>query len=276
MARRPIKILTILCIGLVVMNCRFLINKMAFFPDRFDIPPVDRLPEGVAQVRIPTSDGQQLQCYWIPRSDSRRVLIYFHGNAGNISHRLPDLLNLARMNLNVLGVGYRGYGTSTGTPSEEGIYRDGQAALHHIIEKKGFDRGQIYLLGRSIGSTVAVEIAQKMALAGVILVTPLTTAKAVAKANGLGIFSSLAGDAFNNSRKISELRAPLLIIHGTRDEIIPFRLGRQLFDQAVVPKEFVAIEGAGHNDINLAAAGRYWKAIEKWVNTDLKKLNGSR
>jgi hypothetical protein len=99
----------------MVMNCRFLINKMAFFPDRFDIPPVDRLPKGVEQVRIPTSDGEQLQCYWIPNDDSRHVLIYFHGNAGNISHRLPDLLNLAQMGLNVLGVGYRGYGTSTGT-----------------------------------------------------------------------------------------------------------------------------------------------------------------
>jgi fermentation-respiration switch protein FrsA (DUF1100 family) len=271
MAHRIIKMLTIFCIGLVVMNCRFLINKMAFFPDRFDIPSIDRLPKGVEQVRVPTNDGQLLQCYWIPRSDSRRVLIYFHGNAGNISHRLADLLTLARMDLNVLGVGYRGYGTSTGTPSEKGIYQDGHAALHFITVEKGFDHGQIYLLGRSIGSTVAIEIAQKQALAGVILVTPLTTAKAVAKANGFGIFAALAGDAFNNSDKIHALRAPLLIIHGTQDEIIPFRLGRELFDQAPAPKKFVAIEGTGHNDISLTAAGRYWQAIEQWVKTDSKK-----
>jgi fermentation-respiration switch protein FrsA (DUF1100 family) len=262
------KILTILWIGLLIMNCRFLINKMAFFPDRFDIPSTDRLPKGVEQVHIPTDDGQQLQCYWIPRSGSRRVLIYFHGNAGNISHRLPDLLNLAQMNLNVLGVGYRGYGTSTGTPSEAGIYRDGHAALNFITGEKGFDHHRAYLLGRSIGSTVAVEIARKQALAGVILVTPLTTAKAVARANGFGLFSALAGDAFNNSGKISELRSPLLIIHGTRDETIPFRLGRELFDQAPSPKEFATIEGAGHNDITLAAAGRYWNAIEQWVNIE--------
>jgi fermentation-respiration switch protein FrsA (DUF1100 family) len=250
------------------MNCRFLINKMAFFPDRFDIPAVDRLPKGVDQVHIKTSDGERLQCYWIPRSDSRRVLIYFHGNAGNISHRLPDLLNLAQMNLNVLGVGYRGYGTSTGSPCEAGIYQDGHAALRFITSEKAFDPGQIYLLGRSIGSTVAVEIAQKQALAGVILVTPLTTARAVAKANGFGIFSALAGDAFNNSGKIQQLSAPLLIVHGTRDEIIPFRLGRELFDQAPAPKEFVAIEDAGHNDISFAASGRYWNAIEEWIKTE--------
>jgi fermentation-respiration switch protein FrsA (DUF1100 family) len=248
-----------------MMNCRFLINKMAFFPDRFDIPPTDRLPKGVEQVSIPTDDGQQLQSYWIPRSDSRRALIYFHGNAGNISHRLADLLNLSRMKLNVLGLGYRGYGASTGSPSEAGIYRDGQAALHFVTAEKDFDPNRIYLLGRSIGSTVAVEVARRQALAGVILVTPMTTARAVAKANGLGLFSALAGDAFNNSGKINELNAPLLIIHGTRDEIIPFRLGRELFDQAPPPKEFVAIEGAGHNDIALAAAGRYWDAIEQWV-----------
>ena len=90
----------------------------------------------------------------------------------------------------------------------------------------------------------------------------------MAKANGFGFFSALAGDAFNNSGKIHELIAPLLIIHGTRDEIIPFRMGRELFDQAPTPKEFVSIEGAGHNDISLAAAGRYWEAIEQWVNTE--------
>ena len=266
MTRRIVTTLLILCTGYMAMSCRFLINRMAFFPDRIDVPPADRLPNGVEQVRIPTSDGQQLQGYWIPRSDSRRVLIYFHGNAGNISHRLPDLLNLARMKVNVLGVGYRGYGTSTGRPSEAGIYLDGRAALRYISEGKGFNPGRIYLLGRSIGSTVAVETARNQNLAGIILVTPLTTAKAVAKANGFGIFAALAGDAFNNSGKIHDLRAPLLIIHGTRDDIIPFGLGRELFDLAPEPKAFAAIEGAGHNDISQAAGGRYWDTIEQWVN----------
>jgi hypothetical protein len=249
----------------MVMNCRFLINKMAFFPDRYDVPPAERLPAGVEQIRIPTRDGQRLQCYWIPHTDSRRALIYFHGNAGNISHRLPDLLNLAHMNLSVLGVGYRGYGTSTGKPSEAGIYMDGRAALEYVMHEKGFDPGRIYVLGRSIGSTVAVEIAQHQPLAGVILVTPLTTARAVAKANGFGILASLAGDAFNNSAKIGALRAPLLILHGTRDEVIPFGLGQELYHQAPWPKQFVAIENTGHNDIGLAANGRYWKAIEHWL-----------
>lgn len=261
---------------LIVMNCRFLINKMAFFPDRFDIPPVDRLPAGVEQIRIPTPDGQQLQCYWIPHTGSRRALIYFHGNAGNISHRLPDLLNLAQMQLNVLGVGYRGYGTSSGKPSEAGIYMDGRAALDFIMHAKGFDAGRVYVLGRSIGSTVAVEIAQNQPLAGVILVTPLTTARAVAKANGFGIFAALAGDAFNNSSKIGALRAPLLILHGTRDEVVPFGLGQELYHQAPWPKQFVAIENAGHNDIGTAGKGRYWKAIEHWLQAGRDERGGAK
>lgn len=250
----------------MMINCRFLINKMAFFPDRFDVPSADHLPAGVEQIHIPTRDGQRLQCYWIPYKGGRRVLIYFHGNAGNIGHRLPDLMTLAQMNLNVLGVGYRGYGSSTGKPSEAGIYMDGRTALDYVMHEKGFDPDRIYVMGRSIGSTVAVDIAQHQLLAGVILVTPLTTARAVAKANGFGIFASLAGDAFNNSKKIGALRAPLLILHGTRDEVIPFGLGRELYHKAPWPKQFVAIENAGHNDIGMAAQGRYWKAIEHWLH----------
>lgn len=266
MPRILIKSFGILLIGLIVMNCRFLINKMAFFPDRFDVPTAAHLPAGVEQVRIPTRDGHQLQSYWIPHSESRRVLIYFHGNAGNISHRLPDLQRLAHMNLNVLGLGYRGYGTSTGKPSEAGIYTDGKAALQFVTQNKGFRTSQVYLFGRSIGSTVAVDIAQHKELAGVILVTPLTTAKAVAKASGFGILAALAGDAFNNSAKIGALHAPLLILHGTLDEIIPYQLGRLLFDQAPSPKKFVDIEGAGHNDISLVAPHRYWEPIDQWIN----------
>ena len=98
--------------------------------------------------------------------------------------------------------------------------------------------------------------------------TPLTTGKAVAKANGFGPLAALAGDAFNNSAKIGALRAPLLILHGTSDEIIPYQLGRALFDQAPYPKKLVSIKGAGHNDISMVASNRYWKPIEQWINAE--------
>ena len=104
--------------GVLLTGCRLAVNLLAFHPDRTDLIPEDRLPPGVQERFIRTDDGVRLQCYWIARPEQQRLLIYFHGNAGNIGHRLPDLLTLSDMGFNVLGVGYRGYGRSTGRPSE--------------------------------------------------------------------------------------------------------------------------------------------------------------
>jgi len=252
-------------------GCNFLVNLMAFFPDRSPAIPVEQLPPGTREVTMPTPDNERLQAYLITRSASPRLLIYFHGNAGNIGHRLPDLQMLADMGLNVLGVGYRGYGQSSGRPSEAGIYTDGQAALAYAEKELGFAPRRIILLGRSIGSTVAVEIAQNRDLAGVILATPMTSGRAVARSSGFGPLARLAGRAFDNLSKIQRVTAPLLIVHGTADEVIPFDQGRELHAAANPPKQFAAIPGAGHNNISLAADGAYWQAIRQFIAT----LSGS-
>ena len=246
-------------------GCRFLINHLAFFPDRYDIIPAEKLPPGTREIFIPTADGHRLQSYLIQRPGRDRLLIYFHGNAGNIGHRLPDLRLLSQMGVNVLGVGYRGYGKSTGKPSEAGIYSDGRAALAYAAEILGIDPSHIILLGRSIGSTVAVEVGQSRSLAGLILVTPLSSGKAAAWANGYGPLALLAGRAFDNLAKIKNLNSPLLVIHGTADEVIPFEHGRELCAAANPPKTFVPIPGAGHNDISLDPQGAYWQAIRQFM-----------
>ena len=252
--------------GVMLMGCQFLVNLLAFFPDRHDLIPENRLPPGVREVYISTPDGKRLQCYWLAHPQSRRLLIYFHGNAGNIGHRLPDLQKLAGMGLNVLGMGYRGYGKSTGKPSEKGIYTDGRAALAHAEKELGFDRRHIILFGRSIGSTVAVELGSSVETAGLVLISPMTSAKAVGKAAGYGPVARLAGSAFDNLSKIKRLKGPLLIVHGTADEVIPFAMGEQLNRAAPDPKRFVAIDGAGHNDISAAWAGPYWQAIQTFID----------
>ncbi len=260
----------ILLLGVSIMGCRWLINFYSFFPDRTDLPPADSLPAGVEEVFFATPDGETLQCYWIRPPQARRALIYFHGNAGNISHRMQDLLALADMNMAVLGVSYRGYGRSTGKPSEKGIYQDGRAALDYVTETHGFKVEKVILLGRSIGSAVAVDLAQNKHLAAVILVTPMSTGKAMGKFHGFGILSALAGDAFNNLHKIDHLRCPLLVVHGTLDKIVPFHMGEQLFARAPSPKQFRAIQGAGHNDISMPGtpfADPYWQAIRHWLQS---------
>lgn len=253
-----------LCV--LLMSCRFLVNFFSFFPDRQDLLPPDRLPPDVEERFIDTEDGEQLQCYWIARPQSRYLLIYFHGNGGNIGHRLPDLRILADMNLNVLGVGYRGYGRSSGKPSEAGIYADGRAALDYAGQVLGFGPGRTILFGRSIGSTVAVNSAVETDVAAVILVSPMTSGKAVGRQGGFGPLAFLAGDAFDNLSRIKRVRSPLLIVHGTADEIIPFAMGRELYAAASEPKTFVPIAGAGHNDLSTSTAGAYWEAVVRFLS----------
>lgn len=256
----------VLVLAVALAAYPFVINRFAFYPDQRDLLSAGQVPESVEEIWVETEDGQQLQCYWLPKSSSSRIVIYFHGNAGNIGQRLPQLQKLAETGINVLGVGYRGYGKSTGRPTEQGIYADGRAALAFATGQLGFDMHQVFLLGRSIGSTVALETAGGRPLAGVILVTPLTSGKAMAREHGFGPLAFFAGNKFNNLDRIGQLRAPLLIIHGTEDRVTPFYMGKRLFSMAPGPKQFVAIPGGGHNDIGWSGSHHsYWKAIGSFL-----------
>jgi fermentation-respiration switch protein FrsA (DUF1100 family) len=263
--RRVLRLVLILCLGVIVIGCRAIVNHFTFFPDRSGVPDASQLPPGVAEVFIPTADGERLHCYHLADPDADTLLLYFHGNAGHIGHRIPELQRLADMRLNVLGVGYRGYGKSTGRPSEAGIYTDGEAALSHA-QKLGFGPERIVLLGRSLGSTVAVEIARGRPLQAVILVTPFSSGEAMGRLMGLGPLARLAGDAFDNLAKIKELRTSLLIVHGTADEVVPFAMGQDLYAAALEPKRFIAVLNGMHNNLEITTAGPYWNAIQAFIN----------
>ena len=246
-------------------GCKAVVNRIAFHPDNANLPSADQLPQGVEEILIETEDGLQLTSLYLPSSDSREVLIYFHGNGGNVYRRLPSLLKLQDLGINVIGVSYRGYGKSEGAPTESGVYLDGKAALAYATDVLGFPEDRNILLGRSLGTTVAVEIAQNRDLMGVILVTPLTSGKAMAKEIGLSWLAPLAGDAFDNLSKIEALEAPLLMIHGTEDEITPFFMGQELVERARTEKEFIRIEGGDHNDLHLEFEQEYWSSIERFI-----------
>ncbi len=251
--------------GVIVTGCPALVNHFTFFPERGNTPQPAHLPAGVTEVFISTADGERLQCYHLAHPASPTLLIYFHGNAGHIGHRIPELQQLLAMRLNVLGVGYRGYGRSSGRPSEAGIYADGAAALAYARKYLGFEPQRIILMGRSLGSSVAVEVARGRPLCAVILVTPFTSAQAMGRLMGLGPLARLAGDAFDSLSKINELRAPLQVVHGTADEVVPFHMGQSLFAAAPEPKQFIAVQGGMHNDLSTATAAAYWNAIQAFI-----------
>ena len=259
-------VLAFLTLFPIFSGCDAVINTLSFFPNTSDtLCSPDSLPPETKPVTIETADHEKLACLLLRSTNSGRLLIYFHGNAGNIDVRLPELEKIRDLGVNVLGVSYRGYGRSTGSPSEEGIYSDGQAAYRFAVDSLGYAGENIIILGRSIGTTVAINTAQNKNVAKVILVTPLTNGREFAKARHLGFLSFLAENRFDNLGKCRNVRAPVLIIHGTQDEIIPYALGVRLYDLIQGKKKFVCIPGGRHNDLELVDPHAYWGSIKEFI-----------
>lgn len=248
-------------------GCTSVVNRVAFLPDRTYTVSDDLLPPGVRRIFVSTDDGERLEAFVVtPSEHATKLVLYFHGNAGNIAQCLPHLQSFAKLTgATVLGLGYRGYGASTGQPSERGIYRDGEAALRFAKDELGFAESQIVLCGVSLGSAVAVNTAVDREFAGVILITPMTSARELARDHAHGSVAWLAGGAFDSLAKVPRLRSPVLVIHGTLDEVIPYRMGQKLFAAIPTPKRFVTIPGARHNNVVFVDERTFWTAISDFV-----------
>jgi pimeloyl-ACP methyl ester carboxylesterase len=234
----------------------------SFFAERSKFHPA-RYPEGLwdlqrelgaEDVWLRTSDGVRIHGWFLAAGEQARwVTLYFHGNAGNLSHRIRHMEALRRVGSDLLLIDYRGYGRSEGTAAEPGIYRDADAAYAWL---RGLGRSweKIVLYGESLGTAVAADLAAREACAGVVLEAPFPSAKAVA-ARVLPFIGPLVVSGLDTAANLRRVRVPVLILHGNRDEVIPQDLGREVFEAANEPKEFWGVEGANHSDI-LEVAGR--------------------
>ncbi len=262
-----LKQIVFLCSCLWLAACNPLVNFFAFHPNDSYVLATEDLPPDTREVFLKTGDGIRIQALFLNNPSTDFVTIFFHGNAGNIYHRLDDLWQLRRLGTSVLAVSYRGYAKSEGSPSEAGIYRDGKAAFDYVTRELNIAPSRIFIFGRSIGSTVATHLAQNKDIAGLILASPLTNGRDMASAMGLGFIDTLVGNAFENDKKINNVKAPLLVIHGNRDTLIPIHMGRKIFDAASGQKVFHEIKGAGHNDLTQRFARSYWKAVVEFLRT---------
>lgn len=216
---------------------------------------------------IVTADDKKLEAFYFKHEQvSNKLIVYFHGNAGNAYQRLDVVKQIFDLGQDVLLLSYRGYGKSTGKPSEKGIYLDGQAALTYAKDSLGYQSNNITLFGRSLGTTVAVELAQNQHFNGVILVTPLTSGKAMTKKMGLGLFQFVAGNSLNSLQKIPNITAPVLIVHGTQDEVTPYWMGQALFEAALGEKYMTTIQGGHHNDLQDIDSNSFYGAITTFLN----------
>ncbi|MDY7098175.1 MAG: alpha/beta fold hydrolase [Pseudomonadota bacterium] len=201
--------------------------------------------EGFEAVTLQTSDNLALTAHWMEPAAGKPVVVWFHGNGGSLSGATVETTQLAQAGYGLLLVEYRGYGGNPGSPSEAGFYRDGEAAMT-FLATKNIPAGKIVIGAHSIGSGTAVEMARRHAPAALILVAPFTSlGDVVAEAVPWVPGSLLLKHRFDNLAKISEIDAPVLVLHGTDDRVVPYALGRKL-EQAAPDGTLISFEGAGH------------------------------
>ncbi len=221
-------------------------RRMVFFPTRaWDVDPGLAAP--AEPVRFFSQDGIELSGLWMPAEAPRGVLVYAHGNAGNLSHRIPTAMAWREhLKVSILLFDYRGYGRSQGSPSEEGIFLDTLAAFH---EAQRLGQLAPILLGRSLGTVPVIRVAAQEEARGLILDSPLASAAAMARRvlplPGIGYLATFRLD---NLTQIEKVTCPLLVMHGEFDEVVPLEQGRQVYEAAPDPKTFILLKGMGHND----------------------------
>ncbi|MFQ5569098.1 MAG: alpha/beta hydrolase [Rhodothermales bacterium] len=221
-------------------------------------------------VRLQTEDGELLHGWWVPaEKEERAVLLFFHGNAGNISNRIDSIEIFHRLGLSVLLFDYRGYGHSTGTPSEEGLYRDAEAAWRYLTEVRRVDPSRIVLFGRSLGGGAATWLATQHNTGALIIESTFTSVPDVAAEHYPFLpVRLLARSRFDNLSRIDDVQTALLIVHSPDDEIIPFEHGKRLFEAARQNKTFLQLEG-GHNDGIFATGARYVEEMDVFLRRHL-------
>lgn len=239
----------------VLVGVLYLIQRaMMYYPwSDVPVPAESGVPE-MRPVRLATADGLTLTSWHAPASAGQPTIVFFHGNAGHIGHRGFKARGILDAGFGLVLVGYRGFGGNPGRPNEAGLYADGRAALA-FLAAQGIANGRIVLYGESLGSGVATQLAFEAARGGnpvgaVVLEAPFSSMAAAAQHHYPYLPAYwLVKDRYASIDKISNIGAPLLVVHGERDGVVPIRMGREIFAAAREPKEALWVAKADHNDL---------------------------
>ncbi len=225
-------------------------SRLVFFPGtgREVVVTPQSYGLGFEAIGIRTADGETLQAWWVPAEGARGTVLFFHGNAGNISHRLDYLLMFNRLRYSTLIVDYRGYGGSTGAPSEAGTYRDAEAAWDYLRHARLARPRDVVIAGESLGAAVATWLAAEVGPRAVVLFSTFTSATDLgAEVYWFLPVRLLSRIGYDNRENLKRIRAPVFIAHSRDDDIVPYAHGKRLFEAANEPKAFLEMRG-GHND----------------------------
>jgi fermentation-respiration switch protein FrsA (DUF1100 family) len=221
-----------------------------------------------------TQDRVKLHGWLFIRDPQAPFLLWCHGNAGNISHRLDNIARLLHHGINVFIFDYRGYGKSGGTLSEQGFYLDGEAAWETLLREGPVPPARVVLFGRSLGCAMAADLATKVPAAGLILESGFPHLGAMAKVHYPFVFSErLLSGRYDALSRLKRMKIPALVIHGDRDTIVPITLGRRLFEATPEPREWYGIKGADHNDTYLVGGEDYFRKLRETIDRWIVKRN---
>ncbi|WP_431958379.1 alpha/beta hydrolase [Nocardia lijiangensis] len=237
-----------------------ILNALTYLPDRQILQTPAAVGLDYIDLAPRTEDGETLHAWWLPARRPIGHVLFAHGNAGNLGDRVAIFALLVAAGFDVLAFDYRGYGRSTGRPSEHGTYLDARAAREALLARPEVDPDRVLYLGKSLGGGVLLELAEVHPPAGLVLMSTFTGLRDAAGAIYPFLPRPLIPDAYPSLRRIGSLAAPVLIMHGDRDELLPLRNAERLYAAASEPKRLVVVPGAGHNDV-IALLGAEWPAM---------------
>jgi len=241
-------------------------SHYVYYPDRILSAHPGIIGLHFESISFETRDGVKLSGWFIPRENARGVILFCHGNAGNISHRLESIQIFHRLGLDIFIFDYRGYGQSEGKPSEQGTYQDAEAAWRYLIEERQVDPNEIIVFGRSLGGAVASWLAQSHTPGALILESAFTSLRDIAaRLYPYLPVRLLLRFEYNTAEHLDRVNCPVLIVHSREDEIMPFSHGRRLFEVANEPKRLLEIAGT-HNEGFLTSGKRYEEGLNAFIS----------
>src|SRR5215475_3893065 len=245
-------IFTLLGYGAFVVLLYVAQRSLQYFPERFRTAPAAAgLPEA-QEIVLDTADGERVIAWHVPPRENKPVVLYFHGNGGSLRGRVDRFRELTADGTGLVALSYRGYGGSSGAPTEAGVVRDALAAYTFTTARYPAER--IVLWGESLGSGVAVALAAQKPVAYVILQSPFTSAADVGGHRYWFVpVRLLMKDQFRSDLRVGKITAPVLMLHGDRDDVVPIALAERLYALINAPKRFVRFAGIGHEDLGVQA-----------------------
>jgi pimeloyl-ACP methyl ester carboxylesterase len=270
---KTLRILIFVSMVFLIMTggCKGLLEKtLVCFPEKAHNGRPEDFGLQARDLYFETQERVKLHGWLFVRDPRAPFLLWCHGNAGNISHRLDNIARLLQHGINVFIFDYRGYGKSGGTLSESGFYQDAEAAWETLVREGPVPPARVVLFGRSLGCAMAADLATRVPAAGLILESGFPHLGAIAKIHYPFIFSErLLSGRYDALSRLKRIKMPVLVIHGDRDTIVPIHLGRRLFDAAPEPREWCEIKGGDHNDTYLVGGPAYFQklleTIGRWV-----------